>query len=90
MDANKILEVLDKYEEYFVANGIPKKKYSSESHPRLAKDVLCHLHAMIDEMRIFVREGRMDKVFRWLGFMQGALWCQGIYTLEELKNHNRP
>jgi len=27
---------------------------------------------------------------RWLGFMQGALWVKGIYTIDELKAHNRP
>lgn len=90
MDANKILEVLDKYEAYFATNGIHKKKHPPESHPKLAKDVLCHLHAMIDEMRGFVRNEQTDKAFRWLGFMQGTLWCQGIYTLEKLKKENRP
>jgi hypothetical protein len=29
------------------------------------------------------------KVFRWLGFLQGVLWSQAIFSLEELKKHNR-
>lgn len=90
MDAHKIMKVLDVYETYFIKEKVPKKKVSPDVFPRLESDVLTHLHGMIDEMREFVRDGRMDKAFRWLGFMQGALWCQGIYTLEELKNHNRP
>ena len=31
-----------------------------------------------------------EKLMRWLGFMQGALWVKGIYTIDELKAHNRP
>lgn len=38
----------------------------------------------------FARDGRLEKAFRWLGFMQGVLWAEGIYSINELKNHNRP
>lgn len=30
----------------------------------------------------------MEKVFKWLGFIQGVLWIMGVYTVEELKDHN--
>ena len=30
------------------------------------------------------------KVNRWLGFMQGVLWAQGSFTLNELRQHNAP
>jgi hypothetical protein len=38
----------------------------------------------------FVEEGRRDKAMRWLGFIQGVLWVQRIYTIDELKLHNAP
>lgn len=44
---------------------------------------------MIRQMRNFISENRMDKCFRWLGFIQGSLWTIGDFTLEELKNHNK-
>jgi hypothetical protein len=44
---------------------------------------------MLDKMEGFISENRMDKVFRWLGFLQGFLWSQKIYTLAELTGHNR-
>ena len=34
-------------------------------------------------------EGELAKANRWLGFMQGVLWRSGIYTLDELREHNR-
>jgi hypothetical protein len=33
---------------------------------------------------------KREKFMRWLGFMQGVLWNNGIYTLDQLKDHNRP
>lgn len=33
---------------------------------------------------------RLEKKFRWLGFVQGALWDMGIQTIEEAKRQNMP
>ncbi len=30
-----------------------------------------------------------DKMQRWLGFMQGVLWSEDVYGLQELKEHVR-
>ena len=30
-----------------------------------------------------------EKFNRWLGFMQGILWCNGDFTLNEMRDHNR-
>jgi hypothetical protein len=38
----------------------------------------------------FANDGRTGKAFRWLGFMQGVLSAEGFYSIDELKNHNRP
>jgi len=51
---------------------------------------LIHCHGMLDKMEEFVKEGRIEKAFRWLGFVQGCLWLAGHYSLEDLMNHNRP
>lgn len=94
MTPEKVLEVLDLYEEAFTRSGIGKIqiKFDSKLSGAVATTLgaLAHCHGMIDEMRQFVAEGRMDKVFRWLGFMQGVLWTNGWYTLAELMDHNRP
>ena len=45
---------------------------------------------MLDEMETFLKENRKEELMRWLGFVQGCLWTLGIYTLDDLKNHNRP
>lgn len=87
MTGEKVLEVIQVYRNEFEKRGIPKQKCLA---PSSNAECLAHLHAMLDQMEEFVKEDRMEKVFRWLGFIQGALWRMGIYSLEELKNHNRP
>jgi hypothetical protein len=44
---------------------------------------------MLDRMEEFLKEDRLEKVNRWLGFIQGVLWAQSIYTIENLKEDNR-
>lgn len=45
-----------------------------------------HLVSMYPEMMTMEDEG---KLMRWLGFMQGVLWAEKRFTLEQLKDHNR-
>jgi hypothetical protein len=44
---------------------------------------------MLPEMRAQLMVGAMDKFFRWLGFVQGIFWSAGIYTIEQMREHNR-
>jgi hypothetical protein len=30
-----------------------------------------------------------DKQNRWLGFVQGILWANGVFTIGEMRGHNR-
>lgn len=53
-------------------------------------DKLQHAEQMIPKMRQFLQERRREKVFRWLGFMQGIFYSFGIYTIHQMADHNRP
>ena len=44
--------------------------------------------AMVPRALKFVEEGRIEKAMRWLGFIQGVMWSEGIYTIDEMKEHN--
>lgn len=90
MTEGRIREVVNIYRSYFEANGIPKIKVPHNSFPTFNDDCFAHLHAMLDQVECFLQEGRLDKVYWWLGFIQGVLWIMGVYTVEELKDHNRP
>jgi len=43
---------------------------------------------MCGEIRKFINEGRLDKANRWLGFIQGVLYCENFYSILELKEDN--
>jgi len=34
--------------------------------------------------------GRVEKAMRWLGFVQGVLFCFNDFTIDQLKDHSRP
>lgn len=78
----KILSVLKLYEEK-LTSLLETERW--ESHAQLK-----HGLEMIPKMRKFLKEDRREKCFRWLGFLQGIFYCNGIYTIEECANHNRP
>ena len=49
-----------------------------------------HILWMLWQIPQFIEEGRKEKAGRWLGFVQGVLWAEDVYTIEEMKEHNRP
>ena len=47
-----------------------------------------HVRWMLDRIDEFVDEGRIEKAFRWLGFVQGVLWLDGRFSIDEMRHHN--
>jgi hypothetical protein len=45
---------------------------------------------ILEYRHYYSSEGRIDLSFVHLGMVQGLLWCSGAYSLEELKDHNKP
>jgi hypothetical protein len=66
------------------------KGYAKDLERLSLTDEMRHLQTMIPKAIGFFEEGRREKGFRWLGFIQGVLWMENVYTIEEMKNHNRP
>ena len=90
MTPEKVLEVIETYRQLFIARNIGKIDYPHDDLLDGEVHGLEHCHGMLDKMVEFVHEGRMEKAFRWLGFVQGTLWALRVFTLTDLKNHNRP
>lgn len=49
-----------------------------------------HVLWMLDETCALADAGRLEKAFRWLGFVQGWLWATDRRTIGELKRDNMP
>lgn len=39
--------------------------------------------------RIEIEVESEGKAMRWLGFIQGVLWAEHVFTVHDLKEHNR-
>jgi hypothetical protein len=78
MELDRISAVLDFYEAELADRAV-----------LMAGDVE-HLRGMIPRLRALIAEGRREKVMRWYGFIQGALWAADVFTVEELKAHSNP
>lgn len=90
MDDVKIIEVLGIYEEHLHKKGIQATEASHDRCPVSKRGAWKHLLCMIHQIRQFLIEGRREKAFRWLGFIQGTLWTTGEFTINELMEHNKP
>ena len=90
MTHEKMIEVIETYRKLFVDRNIGKIDYFHDELLDGEAHGLEHCHGMLDKVIEFVNEGRMEKAFRWLGFVQGVLWAFRVFPLTDLKNHNRP
>ena len=89
MSNKKINKVLDIYEAK-VKDILDRIAPPTCDEDQVVWDKYSHLYEMIGKIRVFLKEDRREKAFRWLGFMQGAFWSNNIYSIEEMANHNRP
>jgi hypothetical protein len=53
-------------------------------------DALSHAAWMCSELRRLGagNENQRAKMARWLGFIQGVLWTLGVYSIDEMRDHN--
>ncbi len=90
MDKTKVKEVINLYRKKLKELKIQNVEFPDNILSPNIDCALAHCNHMLDKMEIFIQQDRLEKVFRWLGFIQGCLWSFGIYTLDDLKNDNRP
>jgi hypothetical protein len=52
-------------------------------------DCLNHAYWMCGQIRRFVGSNRMPKALRWLGTLQGLMLAFGIFSIDEIRAHDR-
>ena len=88
MTPEKIRKAIEIYRFQFEEAGVNKIDYPHEEIVHSLSNVLGHCYGMLDRVLGFIEEGRTEKAFRWLGFIQGCLWASKIYPLSDIKDHN--
>jgi hypothetical protein len=93
MDNAKVDEVLDSIIRRLGEDGYTPQRWPAECPlpEDSTADVTALRHALwlAAEARTWGAE-RIEKKFRWLGFIQGILWMTGESTIEAAKNANKP
>lgn len=90
MDSQKIEEARAIYENYLKEMNIPSQNHPLDQLAISNNAVLAHCHKKLEEMKELLAQGRREKAMRWLSFVQGCLFTLRHYTIEDIKNHNRP
>lgn len=102
MNATKILSICSEYRQLLEGHGIKPQAYPHEQLLILADSVeplehclqmLPQIEEMATKLITCQPQEKLEliaKINRWLGFIQGILFQSGLYTIEDMKNHNRP
>jgi hypothetical protein len=90
MDNDKVNEALRTCDAIIVelADMVYPERYAEENVLSNARK-LRHTRWMIAETLSWPAS-RLEKKFRWLGFIQGVLWTMGLSKIDELKKMNMP
>jgi hypothetical protein len=94
MDNDKVNEVLRKMAQQLDGLGHkpvrnPPEKPLPDFELDGAEVALQHAHWMCIETLAMPPE-KLEKKFRWLGFIQCILWMTGIQTVDEARKDNMP
>lgn len=89
MTAEKAREIIAVYRKKFEALRVPKSKHVYTTSLAIGDETLAHCYAMLDELETLLNRGSIAKAFEGIAFIQGCLWSNGIYSLEEIIYHNR-
>jgi hypothetical protein len=66
----------------------PKRANTSNMKPRQKHEAVAHVLYMLDKIEEFLRDSRHDKAMRFLSFVEGVLWDQGIGSIDDGKRAN--
>jgi hypothetical protein len=91
MDMRQVEQVLDLYEQSLKDCGADPEQHSHDTFISEALDPTGwqdHALSMIGPMREMISDNRREKLFRWLGFIQGVFWANSVYTIEQMRHHN--
>ena len=83
MDKNQIIKIAQEYHNTLMDLGYEIKRENREPAS------LNHILWMISQMAELFKQDKFEKMNRWIGFIQGALWSRGIYSVSEMREHNQ-
>jgi hypothetical protein len=93
MTTEKILAVVEMYRMLLEEKGIPKRRMPTDQTLGAisSADRLAHAHYLIDGIVEYAKNPeKKGKTGRHLGWVQAILSLEGWYTIDDVRDHNRP
>jgi len=90
----RVIALLQLYDTTLAARGFPVRNASDEISPG-EDQRLSHIRWMCRQMlaptepRLAEKFQKERTVNRWLGFIQGVLYCADIFTIKEMRDQSR-
>jgi hypothetical protein len=79
-----------KYERMVSNAKITPEQYPTNTKQKVdVVDSLAHARWMCGEILSLLIQGKVEKAERWLCFVQGVLWVNGICSIDEMRDDNR-
>jgi hypothetical protein len=89
MERQRILKLSDKYYAELVQHGVTPIKMDENKY--VGSEVLQrenHVAWACLQVKQFVAMEQLVVAQQWIGFIQGALWDMGWFTIEEMRQHD--
>lgn len=87
MSPERITQLMHHYTKTI---GLDPFRDTRDGHGKDRHSALKHVVWMCGEVIEFVKTQRMEKANRWIGFIQGTLWCHGVLTIDQMRRDNMP
>lgn len=69
--------------------GLGPKPANYDIRQPLRLMALRHALHMCNEIKRLLEDEQHMKAHRWLGFLQGVLWMTGVYSINDMRKHNK-
>lgn len=89
MIQEQLIEILDYYTDVLEGRGCMSVRHPNTLKESCRKDRINHVLWMCEEVKEIASKGNLDKAYRWLGFIQGCAWDFGLFSIDEMRDHNR-
>jgi len=87
MKKAKFLKTCREYDDLLKDNG-----YSiilKEPYTEFENSDMNHIRWMLNEIPNMIDDtNKLEKINRWIGFVQGVLWSKGYYTIEDMRGQS--
>jgi hypothetical protein len=91
MKANQIIQVALRYEYSLAKKNVIAERQDMSSTQVTSAQRLSHIKWMCKEIQVWLKNDHfeVDKAERWICFVQGVLWCEGLRSIDNMRDDNR-